>query len=543
MSSPHPAAESGHRVGRASDDSATTRRFLQATASEQWVPLPELVAGLTQAGYWELVGPLTADQQAAHVREQLATLRDGEGHPLFERLDVRLDSTTMTVYKQVRPATRPVATPEQPRAAPAAEGRGLGGSEAQAVRMYEVLQALLAIPATDLSTALNAATQRIAESLGADKVDALLFDPATDSLVALGTSDTPMGRQQHALGLNRLPVAQDGRAVMTFQSGIPFRDNHVDQDPYELDGIKHALGVRSHLLAPLVVGEERRGVLLACSAQPNAFADSDLPGFVAIAHWVGTVAQKAELAEAMAAQQRQVEAERLRRQLLAGVSHELLTPVAIIKGHADTLHSRAIRHHDDLAEAALLAINDEVDRLQRIIANLLDAARVGSGQLEVTLVPVDLHAIITRGVQRFQGRTARHQLVFDVPDALPAVLGDREYLTSVLYNLLTNAIKYAPRGGTITVRAQVQDAMVACVVADEGRGIAPEQLARIFEPYYRVPQSGAQADGLGLGLYISRAIIEAHDGRMWAESQLGQGTQIHFTVPAASEALLEDELV
>jgi len=84
MSSSELAPESGHAVGRASDDSATTRRFLQATASEQWVPLPELVAGLTQAGYWELVGPLTTDQQAAHVREQLATLRDGEGHPLFE---------------------------------------------------------------------------------------------------------------------------------------------------------------------------------------------------------------------------------------------------------------------------------------------------------------------------------------------------------------------------------------------------------------------------------------------------------------------------
>src|SRR5215207_8056888 len=138
MSSPHPAAESGHPVRRASDVSTTTRRFLQATASEQWVPIPELVAGLTQAGYWELVGPLTTEQQAAHVREQLATLRDGEGHPLFERLDVRLDSTTTTVYKQVRPATLLVATPEQPRAAPAAVAGGLGGSEAQAVRMYEV---------------------------------------------------------------------------------------------------------------------------------------------------------------------------------------------------------------------------------------------------------------------------------------------------------------------------------------------------------------------------------------------------------------------
>jgi signal transduction histidine kinase len=207
-----------------------------------------------------------------------------------------------------------------------------------------------------------------------------------------------------------------------------------------------------------------------------------------------------------------------------------------------TLQDPAIRTDTELAEAALLAINEEVERLERLVANVLHTARADSGTLQVTLVPCDLHALITQTVSRFQGRSRHHQFVAAVPDPLPPVLGDREYLASVLYNLLANALKYAPQGGQVTVRAQVQDETVAGMVADEGPGIAPEHLTRIFEPYYRAPQVGRQTDGLGLGLYISRAIMVAHGGRMWAESQVGHGTQIHFTIPAIREALQQDEL-
>jgi two-component system OmpR family sensor kinase len=405
--------------------------------------------------------------------------------------------------------------------------------EPQASRLRETLERLLTVPATDIEAALTTAAQHIAEVLGADKVDAFLFDPATQSLVALGTSPTPMGRRQQELGLDHLPLADGGRTAHVFQTGTPFLDGHVDQDPEELQGIKDGLGVRSTLTVPLFVSDERRGVLLVSSAQPESFSPVDLQSLTAIATWVGMVAHRAELTERAAAQQRDAEREALRRTLLAAVSHELLTPLTIIKGHADTLHDPQTRADPGLAEGALTAIDDEVERLRRLIGNLLDVTRATTGHLTLTFTLVDVRALIETAVRRFQGRSRRHRFVTDLPEDLPRAMADRERLEGVLYNLLDNAIKYAPRGGTVTIRAAVTGASLEITVVDYGRGIGAEHLDQVFEPYYRVPAGEAGPEGAGLGLYISKVIVEAHGGRIWVESQVGRATAVHVMLPLA----------
>jgi GAF domain-containing protein len=157
-----------------------------------------------------------------------------------------------------------------------------------------VLGQLQRITASDLQEALTQAAQAVAEAFGVDKTDIFLLDPATSSLVALGTSRTPMGQQQRALGLHILPLANGGRMVQVFQAQQPYRDGQVDQDPEELRGVKVELGVRSTLAVPLLIADQPRGVLQLCDARPERFSERDQQLLEFVAHWVGLMALRFE---------------------------------------------------------------------------------------------------------------------------------------------------------------------------------------------------------------------------------------------------------
>jgi two-component system, OmpR family, sensor kinase len=169
-------------------------------------------------------------------------------------------------------------------------------------RLFDTLVRLLGIASPELRPALDQASDLVAEALGADKVDIFLHQAASDSLVALGTSHTPMGRTQHALGLDRVPLANGGRAVAVYLAGEPFLQERTDEDPQELRGVVVGLGVRSGVFAPLDVGGQRRGVLQAVSAEPERFSARDLRFLAAVAGWVGMVTLRAELSEELARQ-------------------------------------------------------------------------------------------------------------------------------------------------------------------------------------------------------------------------------------------------
>jgi DNA-binding CsgD family transcriptional regulator len=188
-------------------------------------------------------------------------------------------------------------------------------------RRRSTLEQLLRIDAVEVRPALDQATLIVAEALAADKVDAFVYEPETASLVALGTSNTPMGRLQIRLGLNRLPVANGGRAAEVFRSGESRVDGHVDRDPKELEGIRIALGVRSAMLCPLIVAGETRGVLSAVSAEPEHFGEDDVPFFEAVTHWLALMLHRAELIEQVVGRAEQ----RGRREAVAQML-ALLTP-------------------------------------------------------------------------------------------------------------------------------------------------------------------------------------------------------------------------
>jgi DNA-binding NarL/FixJ family response regulator len=164
-------------------------------------------------------------------------------------------------------------------------------------RLLETLQRLLRIEEPELRAALTQACTSVNEVLRADKVDLFLYDAESDTLIAMGTSETPMGRRQQQLGLNRQPIANGGPAVTVFQTGRPYLTGSVDQDPTSLPGVVGALGVKSAMEVPVEVNGERRGVLQADAAERDLFTERDLRFLEAVAGWIGVLTHRAELTE------------------------------------------------------------------------------------------------------------------------------------------------------------------------------------------------------------------------------------------------------
>ncbi len=225
------------------------------------------------------------------------------------------------------------------------------------------------------------------------------------------------------------------------------------------------------------------------------------------------------------------EAEELKSTFISVISHELKTPVSLIKGYAGTLRRQDANWDQETLSESLKVIEEESDRLNTLIDNLLDASRLQAGALPFNLAPVDLKELAQDVAAKFQPQTDVHDIVVDMPD-LPPVQGDKSRLEQVLDNLLTNAIKYSPEGGAIRISGHTRPNQVILSVSDEGIGIAPAEQTQIFGPFYRIDDAlTRRTQGTGLGLYLVKAVIEAHDGQVWVESEPGQGATFSFSLP------------
>lgn len=227
------------------------------------------------------------------------------------------------------------------------------------------------------------------------------------------------------------------------------------------------------------------------------------------------------------------EAEDLKSTFISIISHELKTPVALIKGYAGTLRREDARWDGATLRDSLTVIEEESDHLNELINNLLDASRLQAGALKLEIADVALPRLAETTVAKFRTQTDHHLLVVDFPKDFPLVPGDEARLRQVLANLLSNAIKYSPQGGTIRVTGQVRDRDVVVSVQDEGIGLDPEERSRVFQAFYRVDDRATRKTaGTGLGLYLAQAIVEAHGGTIWVESAAGgTGSVFSFSLP------------
>ena len=223
--------------------------------------------------------------------------------------------------------------------------------------------------------------------------------------------------------------------------------------------------------------------------------------------------------------------ERSRAEFLELVSHELRAPLAAIKGSAATALTDS--RDPDRAELRqfLHIVDEQADRMDGLIADLMDAGRIGAGTLPVDAAPEEVGALVELARAAFAGGGGRHAVVVDLPPDLPSVLADRRRVVQVLDNLLANAARHSPETSPIRVAAAHDGTHVAISVADEGEGLAPDALPHLFRRHTGTDPRGR---GSGLGLVICKGLVEAHGGRIRAESSgLGRGTRVAFTLPVA----------
>lgn len=227
-------------------------------------------------------------------------------------------------------------------------------------------------------------------------------------------------------------------------------------------------------------------------------------------------------------------AEQIRRDFVANISHELRTPLASIKAVIETLQTGALE--DKVAAQEFLSRADaEVDRLVHLVQELLELSRIESGDIPLAREPVDMATVLAGAVKRLKPLADKRGLsfTFEVASNLPPVIGDAERLEQVVINLVHNAVKFTADGGSIRVSAALADGAVITRVSDTGPGIAPEDLPRIFERFYKADRARG-GGGAGLGLAIVKHIVQAHGGDVRVESELGKGSTFSFSIPAAS---------
>jgi two-component system phosphate regulon sensor histidine kinase PhoR len=220
-----------------------------------------------------------------------------------------------------------------------------------------------------------------------------------------------------------------------------------------------------------------------------------------------------------------------RREFVSNASHELRTPLAGIRASAETLQRGAIDDPEG-REQFLRMIREDVDRMDQLIAEMLELSRLESGESPLDLKLIDAHSLVETAIKQFSAIAIDSELKLEtnLAEGLPTVLVDAKRIDHVFTNLISNAVKWSRPGDTITVKGWVDDGTVWFSIADTGLGIEPEHLPHIFERFFKTDAARSQP-GTGLGLSIARHIVDAHGGVMSATSSVGEGSEFAFTVP------------
>ncbi len=236
--------------------------------------------------------------------------------------------------------------------------------------------------------------------------------------------------------------------------------------------------------------------------------------------------------------------ERMKTAFVSTVSHELRTPLTSIKGFISTLLADTEGYYDLETQREFYTIIDtECDRLTRLISDLLNVSRIEAGRaLDLNPKDVDIPALVEKVVSVQKSYVKGHELVIDLKGEIPTIIADEDKVDQILTNLTNNAIKYSPKGGTITVAGSYDDGFVTMSVTDQGMGIPKEHLPKVFDRFHRVDNRDTRkVGGTGIGLYLVKHLVEAHGGKIWVESEVGQGSSFIFTLPLKPPIVEEQE--
>lgn len=293
---------------------------------------------------------------------------------------------------------------------------------------------------------------------------------------------------------------------------------------------------RSAAFVPLVARGRTLGVMAVMTQGERVLGEDDKSLLGTIGHGVSTAIENAHLMEEVSRARARDEFDRLRSALWASVSHEVRTPLTAIKGMASSLTATDVEWDEDTKRDFLQSIDHQADRLLRIVRDILDVSRIEAGEMLLERETSSLPALIERNRDAYRTLVGNHELRISVPDDLAPVYIDDSRIEQVIANLLENAAVYSPEKTAIELKAIVSEGDILVSVTDQGCGIPAEHLDRVFDRFYRVDEAvKRRRGGTGLGLTITKAIVEGHGGRIWAESIENQGSTFTFTLPIANE--------
>jgi signal transduction histidine kinase len=326
-----------------------------------------------------------------------------------------------------------------------------------------------------------------------------------------------------------------GAAAATVSPAVVRVHDRPSDSPGDPDGFA-LLGMRSLLAVPIIFRARVRGVLASASLDGPELGAGETRLAMAIAERAGPALENAalwaDLQEQVAREQR---AQRAKDDFLSIVSHELRTPLTSIQGYSQLLEARMRDSAGPKELSQIRTIRTQVTRMRRLVEDLLDVSRIDRrGLVSIEPEPLDLAAEVREAAARTEREHPDRAVRVEAPESLP-LEADRDRIGQVLTNLLDNAVKYSPGGGAVTVTVEARGPKAEVAVADEGIGLTAEQRERIFERFYQADDDAStrRPGGLGLGLYITRAIVLAHGGRIAAEPDraAGRGTIMRVTLP------------
>ena len=400
----------------------------------------------------------------------------------------------------------------------------------------------------DLDVILQQVTHLATEVLG-DSCSIALIEPGNAYLVPGASYHPDPQEQEIRLRVQREhPIrigdagsvmglaAADGRPYLVKDARQEGRVRYVDQ-----------LNIHSSIVVPIIVKGRILGVLATSIAHPGRqFTQADLRLAVALADRAALAIENSRLyaqerrlrQELEDLNQKVQEANRLKTEFVTVVTHELRSPLTSISGYLDLLLEEEGREGAETREAYLQIVKRNADRLLELINDLLDIARLEAGKLALKRVPLDLEGLIQEVSEalrpQIESKGQHLRLALGAP--LPVVTGDPERLTEILLNLVSNAHKYTPQGGSITVATRAEHTGVCIAVQDTGIGLSSAEQQQLFTKFFRVQHPLArEAGGTGLGLAIARALVELHGGTITVVSAPGRGATFNVTLPAAHD--------
>ncbi len=375
--------------------------------------------------------------------------------------------------------------------------------EAQTMTLYSLSRDLAS--AVGLNEILNAVIHHVSETLNAPI--AILLPEGESLEVQASSGGLSLGEKQKSV------------AVWTFRNGKIAGKGTDTLSSAELLYVPLQTGGRVVGVMGIKLRHSDGSLSLESRRLLEAFASQ-----AALAIERAYLAQKAEQAQLLQA------TERLERSLLNSISHDLRTPLSSITGALSSLRDEKSGPNKEARRELIDLAWEEAERMNRFVGNLLDMTRLEAGALKIKKEPYDVQDLLGSCLDSLEPRVKDKKVKVGLPPDLPLVPMDSVLMAQVMVNVLDNALKYSPPGGIIEVAARLREKFLEIEVADQGPGIPEEQLTQIFNKFFRITRADGTS-GIGLGLAISKGIVEAHEGRIWAENRSGGGTKIVFTLP------------